>query len=302
MVSLRAVALTAVAVAALTSAASAADRLPPPPAMEAPPPAFSEGSSGWYLRGDVGVGVNSSSGFSSNASIAPGFTNEYYNNNLSESAIIDAGVGYQVNSWFRGDVTGELRGGSEFSGLQVSNATSAAAATSTGYSQFADSYRGNLSSAIVLANAYIDAGTYFGVTPYFGGGLGVAFNKFSGGSDIGANTNYLGPTTGSGGVIPSGTKANLAWDLAAGIDVSITHQLKLELGYRYLNYGSFKSGTSQCLSGNVPLGTGSFSCSGNTYQLASRNLSANDFHIGLRYYLDSPAPAPQYDAPLVRKY
>ncbi len=304
MVDLRAFALTAVTVVALSSAASAADLLPPPPVVEPPPPMVDMG--GWYLRGDVGVGLNNIQNFSSDASIYRGYSNQFFNSNLSESGIFDAGVGYQVNNWFRGDITGELRGGSEFSGMQVSNGSSVAAIKNAqGVAQYADSYRGNLSSAIVMANAYFNLGTWYGLSPYVGGGLGVAFNRFSGGSDTGSNNYYnggFGGSSSSGGYIGSGTQANLAWALMAGVDMSITRQLTLELGYRYLNYGSFKSGRSQCLSGNIPVGGGSFSCGGNSYQLTSSNLASNDFRIGLRYYLDAPSAPPVYDAPLVRKY
>ena len=42
---------------ALARSAGAADLLPPPPALEPPPPAAVE-FNGWYLRGDVGLGVS----------------------------------------------------------------------------------------------------------------------------------------------------------------------------------------------------------------------------------------------------
>lgn len=308
MVSLKAFALTAVAVAALTGAATAADLLPPPPAMEPPPPAFSEGSSGWYLRGDVGVGVNNS--LSARTSPNPlnfagaGSTDDWSGTNLSESGMIDIGVGYQVNNWFRADVTGELRGGASFSGLEVVNSPIAGASAYPFQSQYADFYRGNLSTTLAMANAYVDMGTWYGLSPYVGAGVGVAFNRFSGGVDNGSN-NFQGSggyyNSSSGGILGSATQVNLAWALMAGVDMSITHNLKLELGYRYLNYGNFKSGTSQCLAGGAA--NGSFSsgnCSGGGYRIASTKLSSNDFRLGLRYYLDAPSPV--QDFPLVRKY
>ena len=42
---------------ALARSAGAADLLPPPPALEPPPPAAME-FNGWYLRGDVGIGIS----------------------------------------------------------------------------------------------------------------------------------------------------------------------------------------------------------------------------------------------------
>jgi len=291
MVSLRALALTAVAVAALSGAASAADLLPPPPAE--PAPYVVNDTSGWYLRGDVGVGVNNNP----HASTAPnptagipGATDAFYNPTLSESAIVDFGVGYQFNKWFRADVTGELRGGSSFQGLEVcSNCTGAG-------NQLSDFYRGNLSSYIGMLNGYVDLGTWYGFTPYLGAGAGFAYNKISGLTDQGFNyTAFAGFPT--GGYFGDSGSTSFAWALMAGTSFDVTRNLKLELGYRYLNYGSFKSGGSNCLSGQA---TPTFNCQ--NFNVKANQLAANDFHIGLRYYFDTPAPAPVYEQPLVRKY
>jgi opacity protein-like surface antigen len=297
MVALKAVALTTVAVLALTRAASAADLLPPPPPVEPPPPVADLG--GWYLRGDVGVGFNNSVTGSTSPSPLNGYaagtaTDTWYNSALSEAALFDVGVGYQVTPWFRADVTGELRGGSSFSGLEVVNVSNG-----TGTSpQYADFYRGSLSSEIALVNAYFDMGTWGGISPFVGGGVGVAFNNFYGGTDngiAGTGTSVFP----AGGVLGNNSQTNLAWALMAGLDMKITHNLTLEIGYRYLNYGSFKSGTSQCLSGNGATGFTAANCGGSGYTIASHNLSSNDVRIGLRYYFDT-APPPQ--APIVRSY
>jgi opacity protein-like surface antigen len=302
MVAFKAVALTTVAVLALARAASAADLLPPPPAIEPPPPPIEAG--GWYLRGDVGVGFNNSVSASTSPS-ALNFlpsgttgTDNFYNSSLSEAALFDVGVGYQVNNWFRADVTGELRGGSTFSGLEVVNVQNG----SGNSPQFADFYRGSVSSEIALVNAYFDMGTWYGITPYVGGGVGVAFNNFYGGTDNGiAGSGFQ--VTPAGGILSAGTQTNFAWALMAGFDMNVTRHLKFEIGYRYLDYGNFKSGTSQCLTGNGA--GGSFSsafCTGGGYTLASHNLSSNDVRIGLRYYFDNDVAEAPPQLPIVRKY
>ncbi|MBQ9236159.1 MAG: porin family protein [Alphaproteobacteria bacterium] len=65
-------------------------------------------------------------------------------------------------------------------------------------------------------NAYydIDTGTKF--TPYIGGGLGVARIKVS------------------------GTKSSdeFAWQLGAGVSYAATENISVDLGYRYIDYGS----------------------------------------------------------------
>ena len=312
MADLRAFALTTVAVVALSSAAFAADLLPPPPAMEPPPPPISAPEmGGWYIRGDVGVGVNNIAGAQTSptglSTLGAGDVGDesWNSTDMSQSALFDVGVGYQVNPWFRADVTGELRGGSSFSSMQVINVSSG---PDKGY-QAADFYKGNVSSALAMINAYADLGTWYGVTPYVGAGVGVAFNKFSGGIDqgqIGA-VGGVGPISPSGGTLSGGNTTNLAWALMAGFDFNITHNLKLELGYRYLDYGKFKSGGSSCLSGNGAAGSFSVAnCGGAPFSVASKELTSNDFRLGLRYYFDTaapaPAPMPMQDAPLVRKY
>jgi len=161
MVAWKAVALTTVAVLALSRAASAADLLPPPPAVEPPPPPYVADLGGWYLRGDVGVGFNNTVSASTSPSplnsFAPGAaSDDWYNTSLSEAGLFDLGFGYQVNNWFHVDVTGELRGGSSFSGLEVLNV-----ASNTGNgAQYADFYRGNLSTALGMVNGYFDLGTW----------------------------------------------------------------------------------------------------------------------------------------------
>jgi opacity protein-like surface antigen len=290
MVSLRALALTAVAVAALSGAASAADLLPPPPE---PAPYVVNDTSGWYLRGDVGVGVNnkpSASTAPNPAAGIPGASDAFYNATESESALVDFGVGYQVNKWFRADVTGELRGGSTFQGLEVCSSCTGAG------NQLSDFYRGNLSSYIGMLNGYVDLGNWSGFTPYFGAGLGFAYNKISGMTDQGFNyTATAGFPT--GGYFGDNGSTSFAWALMAGTSFDVTHNLKLEFGYRYLNYGSFKSGSSNCLSGQA---TPTFNCQ--NFNVKANQLASNDFHIGLRYYFDTPTPAPTYEQPLVRKY
>ncbi len=306
MAYVKALALASVAVLALTRASSAADLLPPPAYEPPPPPPIISELGGWYLRGDVGLGVNNTPNFSTSPSPlnftgSDVATDDYFNKSLSESGLFDLGVGYQINNWFRVDVTGELRGGSTFQGLEVVN-------DSTTNNQFADFYRANMSSLLGMVNGYVDLGTWYGMTPYVGAGVGVAYNKFYGATDNGSNTVYYngpaqpGITSSSGGIFGSNTSANLAWALMTGLDFNITQNLKLELGYRFLDYGKFKSGVSNCLSGAGS--AGSFSggnCTGGGYKLASHELTSNDFRIGLRWMIDTAAP-PLEQAPLVRKY
>jgi opacity protein-like surface antigen len=302
MASLKALTLASVAVLALTRFATAADLLPPPP--ELPPPPIIQEFSGWYLRGDVGLAVNSwapSLGISPDpvaAGRASGFldanaNNSFNNSTLSSSALFDVGVGYQVNNWFRADVTGELRGGGELQSLETLNDFTSI----RNNKQFADFYRANTSSAIGLVNAYANLGTWFGVTPFVGAGVGVAYNRLSGFTDTGFSAQSANGIFPTGGYASDHSTTNLAWALMAGLDFNVTQNLKLELGYRYLNYGSFTSGAINCLNGTGQ-GNG-FNCTPNT--ISTKTLASNDVRIGLRWMIgDSYAPPPP--EPLVRRY
>jgi opacity protein-like surface antigen len=73
----------------------------------------------------------------------------------------------------------------------------------------------------------------------------------------------------------------------AGVDFDISPNLKLELGYRYLNYGSITIAGLNCLAGGSG---GTFfpaNCSGGVAStIVSRNrLASNDFRIGLIYLI-----------------
>jgi opacity protein-like surface antigen len=310
MGSLKALFLVSGAVIAMTGLAQAADLLPPPPQMEPPAPMASADFSGWYLRGDVGAAVqtgNINLSISPNPLIgAPGDAfNSFYNPSISTSALFDIGVGYQINNWLRFDVTGEYRGGGHFQALEQ------VGIPSEGY-QNADFYRGDVSSLIGLFNGYVDLGCWYGITPFVGAGVGFANNRLSGMTDTGFTYpgttipgGFIGgPGSPTGGYFSDGSKTSFAWALMTGLDFNVTQNLKLELGYRFLDYGKMGSGASNCFNGTA--GGGGFSvgnCGGSSNFLSTGNLISQDFRLGLRWaFNDTPTYAPAPEMPLVRKY
>jgi outer membrane autotransporter protein len=85
---------------------------------------------------------------------------------------------------------------------------------------------GDLGVFAFMANSFFDLHNDTPITPYFGGGIGVA-------------TLYMGETT---GVDNSGTRQTLylkdndsvfAYQLGAGVDIAINRKISLDLGYRY---------------------------------------------------------------------
>lgn len=281
--------------------ANAAD-LPPAPRLPAPPPPVSD-FAGWYLRGDVGLGLNATAPELQDlpdpivTGIANGFlshaaSQSFNNTTLSSSGMVDVGLGYQFNDWLRVDGTVEYRGGANLQSLFA--LTDPASPAFGGPLQYADFYRANVSSVIGLVNGYLNLPSWYGISPFIGAGVGVASNSVSGFTDQGfgyADFTSLGAT---GGYFSNASKTSFAWALMAGLDFTITPNLKLEFGYRYLNYGLITTGGSNCLAGNNGGVFSAANCSGGAPNyISSRNkLASNDFRLGLIYMLgEAPAAA-----------
>jgi opacity protein-like surface antigen len=87
---------------------------------------------------------------------------------------------------------------------------------------------------------------------------------------------------------PDHGKFDFAWAVMAGLSYSVTPNMKVELGYRYLDMGSAQSGGIQCY--NTP------SCIQETQRF---QLASHDIRIGLRYMFPVYAPSAP---PLIAKY
>lgn len=298
MANLKALAIAVCVAVAVGRLADAADLPSPSPHLVAPAPIAAD-FGGWYLRGDVGMGINATTPDLQTvpdplaAGVSTGFlstqASEAFNNTtLSSSGIIDAGVGYAFNSWFRVDGTLEYRGGA---GLQsLATLTDPASPAYGGPVQYADFYRGNVTSFVGLINGYASPGTYWGISPFVGAGVGFSDNMVSGFTDQSLVSYYYGSSA-AGGYFSNASKTSFAWALMAGVDVNISPSLKLELGYRYLNYGSIATGGSNCLAGGFGGTFNTQNCSGGVQnRLSSRNtLASNDIRIGLIWMLGEPS-------------
>ncbi len=159
--------------------ANAAD-MPGLPPVYMPPVEEFASASGWYLRGDIGMTNQQFKGLHQRLYDVPGTTVEAVGMGWDSSMFFGIGVGYKFNDWFRADLTGEYRGKANFHGSD--NVTlQPAAAQGVGV----DNYSGSKSEWVFLANAYVDLGTWWCVTPYVGAGVGSANVKISGFRDDG---------------------------------------------------------------------------------------------------------------------
>jgi opacity protein-like surface antigen len=273
------------ATALLTTAATAADF---PPVMPQPLPVVREAAAdvgGWYLRGDVGIGVQDFKSFDHNP------TNTAFvwpaswridQQEIKSAPFIGFGLGYAFNSWFRVDVTGEYRSNVP---LKVLGS----------YTEFCpggrcfDLYDGNQSAWVTLVNAYLDLGTWWCVTPFIGAGVGAARTTIASFSDVG----YISDgTTGFGYAANDHSQWNFAWALHAGLGYDVTNKVKVEFAYRYLNMGDVRTSTIACNSAG---------CAGGgpraSYDLT--NFHSHDLKLGVRWMLQ-PDPVP-VSMPLMRR-
>ena len=155
----------------MSSAALAADMAIAPPPAYAPP--VVEDFGGWYLRGDIGFSNQSVRGVSINdpvlnAGVVPGSLSQ--TSAFDSAGIFDIGVGYRFNNWFRADVTSQYRGKSNFKAMDLFSTPVGGGAVTP----VVDSYSGSKSELLFLANAYVDLGTWWNVTPFIGAGIGTA--------------------------------------------------------------------------------------------------------------------------------
>ena len=175
--------LICIGAAALIGTSAYAADLPQPMYQ---PPVMVAATSGWYLRGDVGVGVMDFTQFDhsqTNAAFVWPASWQIVQRDIQDTNIFGLGVGYEVNNWLRFDVTGEYRTKAAF------KATGSYTNFCTGGGVCFDVNTGNYSAAVFMANAYIDLGTWWCVTPYIGAGVGGAFNLITGVQDNGIISN-----------------------------------------------------------------------------------------------------------------
>jgi opacity protein-like surface antigen len=238
----------ALAAVTISGTAYAAD-MPPP----YPPPVLVPEQSPWYLRGAIGLGLESSNlQFLQNPLNTTNFVFDHAS--LANTPFISGGLGYEANNWLRFETTAEYR---------FKTAINAFGQYTSGGTTFSEAYQGNLTSLVFLENAYVDLGTWAYLTPFVGAGVGGAYNSVL---DFTENGSSAGSISGTG---PTANKWNLAWAAYTGVAYNVTSNFKVELTYRYLSYGSVTD-SIDCIGG----------CNPNSYRW--NNLTSQDFMIGFR--------------------
>jgi opacity protein-like surface antigen len=300
MVSVKSFIAAAAAIIVSTAAVYAADMpAPPPEIVYQPVPCCATG--GWYLRGDIGIGVQTFSEFDftqTNSAFVWPSNWQIVQKNVQDTAIFGFGVGYEVNNWLRVDVTGEYRTEAAFKATGSYSGAANFCNLPSGVGTCFDVNTGNISSSVFMANAYVDLGTWWCLTPFIGAGVGGAYNRITGVQD-----NGIIPV-GSGGfgyTLNDASAWTLAWNVQAGLTYNVNNNLKIDFSWRWLNLGSPQTAIVQCQ--NTP------ACPSAFYTL--RDMTSQDFRIGFRWMIQPTAgvgvlaaqpvfaPQPAYEPPPV---
>lgn len=234
--------------------AMAADMPEYPPVIDTPEPLPLPAAGGWYLRGDIGYKIyNSPEAALSNVNYGAfdASTAKLYGEELDGAVDIGIGAGYKFNDYLRADLTLDYETPAGFSGKLA--CPGACGATETGESIDITAWSG-------LVNVYADLGTYGGLTPYVGAGVGASYLVTDGGKST-DGSHYEGDG-----------KWNFAWALQAGASYAINSQWSVDMGYRYLNLGDAQSGA--ITNGN-----------GQSTRIDYKDIDAHEVRVGLRYNL-----------------
>jgi opacity protein-like surface antigen len=252
-----------------TTAANAADFPAPPPQMVRVPVE----TTGWYLRGDIGM-TNQQVKTLDNALFPTTANLVIHDKNFEAGMMFGVGVGYKWNSWFRFDVTGEWRGETGFHGFDT---------WTDGVDPRFNNYTAKKSEWLVMANAYVDLGTWWCITPFIGAGVGWSYNTIHSFRDAG--TDGLAPTM---AFANAASKSNFAWALHAGLSYEVTKSFSVELAYRYLNLGDAVSGDIVAFDGTNLINN----------PMHFKDITSHDVKFGVRWMLQ---PEPVYQPPLMRR-
>lgn len=187
-----------------------------PVVVEAAPVYETPAVGGWYIRGDIDYHWSNFRGADYIIYGAPGITGSFDNGDLKGALSLGGGVGYQIDPYFRVDLTGDYWFKSDFEGSTSGFCGDGLPCTS--------SDRSSYEAFLLLANAYVDLGTYYGITPYVGAGIGGAYVKW----DKLTNETRDGSFTHEGD-----SDWRFAYAVMAGASYCLTENALLDVGYRY---------------------------------------------------------------------
>jgi opacity protein-like surface antigen len=200
-----------------------------------------EVGNGWYLRGDVSYDFSTDGGGSSfrtfNTTTLAYGTQNYSSSNISTDWGVGGAVGYQLTDWFRAEAAADYYTGSfnNTSGTSTPCTSGGGGPTNTGCTTTGTA---DFDAYSVMANGYVDLGTYVGFTPYIGAGAGmtlVDYDNYTSQDFCVDGTASCGTTTFSSLTHAGQSDWRFTYALMAGLAYSFSRNLKADIGYRYFN-------------------------------------------------------------------
>jgi opacity protein-like surface antigen len=191
--------------------AFAADYEPPLTVAEAPEYVPVEIGSGWYLRGDIGYDINDPY---DDGDFGNSFLDDAYDSYPISGSV---GFGYHFTDYLRADINLGYLAGDQF----AFDSFTAGPITAT-----ADVRNKNWYG---MLNGYVDLGTYAGITPYVGAGIGLmrSDRRFDATFDDGAGGGFSYDS--------HDVSYSMAYSLNAGLAYQVTPNLAIDVGYQYLS-------------------------------------------------------------------
>lgn len=232
--------------------------------------------SGWYLRGDVSYVFNSSIGnvdYTTYDSVALAYSPaSFSSSDIDTDFAWGGGFGYRFTDYFRADAT--VSGyRAEFSGT-TSSAEPCVADPVVGTS--CRSTNGSeVSTVSVMANGYVDLGTYVGFTPYAGAGIGYSYVSWG---DLNDSTYCVDGAVACASPLSVGSTSHggddgwrLTYALMAGVAYDVSQNFKIDVGYKF-----------RSIDGGDMFGWDSPQTFGDG---TSGSLDTHEISVGLRYEL-----------------
>lgn len=237
----------------------------PPPIVDFEPEFELEIGGNLYLRGYVGF-TNQEVDRLDNVLFNGVDRFEFLSSEFESSGLAGAAIGYEFNEWFRADISAEYRMRAGYDGLdrydQGNNGSFADGVDGT------NQYTADKHEFLVMANAFVDLGTYHGITPYVGGGVGASYTMID---------NLVDSNVPQGGVAFAADNGEwaFAWALHAGLGYEVNDRMTLDFGYRYLDIGDASSGDVIAFGGANNIAN----------PLGFEGITSHDVTFGFRYAL-----------------
>ena len=183
---------------------------------EAPEYVPVEIGSGWYLRGDVSYNFDKPLRTLSWTGIE--VVDPTYRDGHS-MLMGSVGFGYHFSDYFRGEVSGGFVASSDQL-LNYGDDTVSLTETSTDNEIWT-----------AMVSGYVDLGTYVGITPYLGGGIGLAYNK----ARESFERDFADPLVDDIDISRTRNHTTWAYTLNAGASYQVTDNMSVDLGYQYFS-------------------------------------------------------------------